>query len=814
MSPSDPKPDPIDPPTTDLAHPPAPHRLASILSWAKGDDAGIEAPLLDLDDPEQADFGAYQLLELIGQGGMGLVYRARQKSLERDVALKLLGPAIEGLAGSRERFRREARLAAALNHPNILPVLEVGMHGDVDYIAMPLARGETLAARCQSGPMPADDAVALMLPVCEAIDYAHRLGLLHLDLKPANILFDEHGAPLVADFGLARPMDASGQVQAQEVSGTPGFMAPEQVLIREFRLSRATDGYALGAILFRLLTGRSPHGTGDVRDVLQRALAGRIEPMPMDRSVPRDLQAICSKAMAWRPEDRYGSVGDLVSDLRAFRAGLEISVRRPALPERLGRLYRRDRRLAWVGMALFAACLALALMFGWLWRQGEQFRQSNELALWFVLSANFTRPDRPDVWFPPDESVPITPCRASGACPDSSLQKILDVEDAVGRDAADALVAMLADSAGDPDIDADARDSRKQVLAEIRHRRANRFEESHALALAEEGDFPGVMAAAALRAGYGYQGIVDGYDRFAALSPSEQPTRGAETPARMLYARALSLRSSEWTYFAAAAFCNVDHATCRDSRDAYRKVAPDNAAAILMTLPEDLVAAGLPGSFPEAFDAAVIDASHAPRFQQVHADALPAIQATAAHVRDRLDPADPIEAAFIARETWRLLGFDLLHRLGTYCRFSAHHRDRPDIDAACARLFTRATESDPLFLRHQRDARCLLLHHLPFGETRDRVREEFRQLSWLSNAAQFLPYARDDHTVWATEIRAGGSIGYLKARLSKAGLPTEAPAAFITVDPMPWRTAEGQVITYPAGAGDTISAFSSGCNTF
>ena len=190
-------------------------------------------PALDLNDPRQREFGDYELLEEIGRGGMGVVYRARQRSLDRDVAIKFIAA---GLADSFNvaRFLGEARAAARLMHPNIVPVHEVGSIDGVHYFSMPLVKGRTLADALESGQWNEAAIVALMLKLCDAIDYAHRLGLLHLDLKPANVLLDERGEPLITDFGLARHMDASHGVDAQEVSGTPSFMAPEQILSKQY----------------------------------------------------------------------------------------------------------------------------------------------------------------------------------------------------------------------------------------------------------------------------------------------------------------------------------------------------------------------------------------------------------------------------------------------------------------------------------------------------------------------------------------------------------------------------------------------------
>ena len=337
-------------------------------------DAGatdVSWPGLDLDDPAQRAFGDYELLEEIGRGGMGVVYRARQHSLDREVAIKFIA---SGLADSFSvaRFLGEARAAARLMHPNIVPVHEVGSIGEVHYFSMPLVKGVSLATLLDQGPLPLAAVITLMLKLCEAIDYAHRLGLLHLDLKPANVLLDSRNEPLIADFGLARHMDAGGGVDAQEVSGTPAFMAPEQILIKQYRLTPGTDIYALGAILYRCLTGASAHGEGDADELIRRAAAGRIRnPRELQPGISRDLAAICMKCLELQPADRYASAATLAEDLRHVRDGLPVSVRSIGWAERAQRWFKREPRLA-AALAIAAS----ALVFGvaattWQWREAN-----------------------------------------------------------------------------------------------------------------------------------------------------------------------------------------------------------------------------------------------------------------------------------------------------------------------------------------------------------------------------------------------------------------------------------------------------------
>lgn len=373
-----------NPDATARTHPdPADSVLLSLARAVAGERTGAHAPSwpqLDLSDPQQREFGDYELLEEIGRGGMGVVYRARQRSLDRDVAIKFIADWFADPTGVA-RFLAEARAAARLLHPNIVQVHEVGTVEGMHYFSMPLIQGQSLADVLERGPMQPAAAIALLLKLCEAIDYAHRLGLLHLDLKPANVLIDARGEPLVADFGLARHMDDKGGVDAQEVSGTPAFMAPEQILIKQYRLTPATDIYALGALLYRCLTGVSPHGEGNPDDVIRRAAAGRIRPpRDLDPKIPRDIDAICMKCLELQPSDRYASVAQLADDLRRARDGLPVSVRRVGFAERAQRWVRREPRLAAAIAITLLASLAGAAATTWQWREAAAQRDRASVA--------------------------------------------------------------------------------------------------------------------------------------------------------------------------------------------------------------------------------------------------------------------------------------------------------------------------------------------------------------------------------------------------------------------------------------------------
>src|SRR6266403_1909255 len=261
--------------------------------------------------------GNYEILEEIGRGGMGVIYRARQRHSRRIVALKRMVSYHADSRETLERFRREAEAAASLDHPNILPIYEVGQGEDgLPFFTMKYAAGGSLQ---KAGPAlrgEPRECVRLMANGARAIQYAHEHGILHRDLKPANILLDGHGEPFVTDFGLAAWLDnVSDLTHSLTIFGTPGYIAPEQAnpaVSKAAKLSPAADVYSLGAILFDLLTGRPPFLGEHALAVIQQASE---RPAPKLRSVApaldRDLETICARCLEREPQARYRSAGDL-----------------------------------------------------------------------------------------------------------------------------------------------------------------------------------------------------------------------------------------------------------------------------------------------------------------------------------------------------------------------------------------------------------------------------------------------------------------------------------------------------------------------
>lgn len=324
---------------------------------------------IDLRDPAERLLGEYELLELIGEGGMGVVYRARQTRLERDVAIKLLSAGPWATSDFVSRFQDEARHAALLQHPAIVTIYEMGETRGLVYYAMQLVQGRSLAQLLEtSGPLAPEIAALCMRPVAEAVDYAHSMGVLHLDLKPANILLDEDGSPRVADFGLARRVSADGALHRGEIAGTPGYMAPEQIDRTLGTLNARTDVWGLGATLYEALCRKAPMDRTANGPQLQPP-----EPLPPShhRPLPADLEAICLKCLQRDPMRRYESARALADDLGSYLAGREVSVR-PLTPlQRVLRWARREPRLAVVsGVALLALLVGL-LVSGTQWRRAE-----------------------------------------------------------------------------------------------------------------------------------------------------------------------------------------------------------------------------------------------------------------------------------------------------------------------------------------------------------------------------------------------------------------------------------------------------------
>jgi len=314
----------------------------------------------------KGDFGDYELLAEIGRGGMGVVFKARQKTLNRLVALKMV---LAGRLASKDdlrRFQAEAEAAARLQHHNIVTVHEVGEADGQHFFSMELVEGQSLAARLENGPLPSREAARYLLKLARALDYAHEEGILHRDLKPSNILLDQNDEPRITDFGLAKRIggDATHQTQTGAVMGTPSYMSPEQAAGKK-TLGPGCDVYGLGAVLYELVTGRPPFRSATHIDTLLHVM--QTEPVPprlLNPEVDQDSETICLKCLEKDPKQRYRSAGELEKDLSCYLAGVSISARSFNVLDRLTRALDRSHHDAafhtWSNMLFIMAAIVCA----------------------------------------------------------------------------------------------------------------------------------------------------------------------------------------------------------------------------------------------------------------------------------------------------------------------------------------------------------------------------------------------------------------------------------------------------------------------
>jgi WD40 repeat protein len=310
-------------------------------------------------------FGDYEIQAELGRGGMGVVYQAKQVSLNRPVALKMLQAGLLAGEDDLRRFQNEAEAVALLDHPGIVPVYEVGEHEGRRYLSMKLVRGGNLAERLDAYKDDPRGAATLVAGAAEAVHHAHMRGILHRDLKPANILVDVQGHPHVTDFGLAKRM--RGEIEltlSGTILGTPGYMSPEQAAGRRGTITTATDVYGLGSVLYALLTGRAPFTGESVVDTLQKVREQPPEPPRRSNAkLPRDLEVICLKCLEKDPRRRYSSALALADDLRAWLDSRPIAARPVGALTRVALWSRRRPAIAGLSAAIVLVALA-GLAFG------------------------------------------------------------------------------------------------------------------------------------------------------------------------------------------------------------------------------------------------------------------------------------------------------------------------------------------------------------------------------------------------------------------------------------------------------------------
>jgi len=307
------------------------------------------------------EFGDYELLEEVGRGGQGVVFRAWQKSLNRTVAVKIIGIGQLTTGAHLKRLRREAAAAAKLNHPGIVPVYEVGERDGTYYFSMRFVEGDCLDEAVSRGLISVRQAAQLIAKVARTVHYAHEHGILHRDIKPGNILLDANGEPHLTDFGLARLVEPGSTVTgSMEIMGTPSYMAPEQAVGNNAAVSSATDVYGLGAVLYELLTGHPPFAGGTTYETIHLLLDSEPrQPRLSNRKVDRDLSAVCLKCLEKGPQHRYSSALALAEDLERWLRHEPIRAKRSGFFTHARKWVQRNRIIA--ALILLSIVLATGL---------------------------------------------------------------------------------------------------------------------------------------------------------------------------------------------------------------------------------------------------------------------------------------------------------------------------------------------------------------------------------------------------------------------------------------------------------------------
>jgi serine/threonine protein kinase len=321
----------------------------------------------------------YELMDELGRGSMGVVYRARQRSLNRIVALKMILAGAHAGPAALARFRAEAEAAARLHHPTIVPIHELGEHAGMPYAVLELIEGGSLDRRLSGAAWPPRAAAELVEALARAIEHAHRRGIIHRDLKPSNILLAADGTPKIADFGLAKMISGDGgQTRTGEILGTPGYMAPEQAEGRR-DIGPAADIWALGAILYECLTGRRPFCGSSVLETLELIRSG-VPPPPraLCNAIPAALEAICLRCLEKVPAARYPSAAALADDLKRFLVGEPTSSR--PLPPRSNGPARARRTGPIAAAVLLVVALGAVMLLPARWRPATDSRASPPLA--------------------------------------------------------------------------------------------------------------------------------------------------------------------------------------------------------------------------------------------------------------------------------------------------------------------------------------------------------------------------------------------------------------------------------------------------
>jgi WD40 repeat protein len=307
--------------------------------------------------PLLGQMGDFEIVRELGRGGMGVVYRARHRMLNRTVALKMMLAGAHASEADRARFHSEATVVARLNHPNVVQIHEVGEHDGVPYLALEFCAGGSLKEKLGGSPLAPPEAARLVAALARAVSAAHDKGVVHRDLKPANVLLTADGTPKITDFGLAKDTGADGRTASGAVVGTPSYMAPEQAAAQRGKVGPAADVYALGAILYECLTGRPPFKGPNPLDTIRQVTHDEpVSPTRLQPGLPRDLETVCLKCLHKEPSRRYPSASELAEDLGRFVRGEPVRARPVGA---LGRSWRWCRRNPAVAGLLVAVLVVL-----------------------------------------------------------------------------------------------------------------------------------------------------------------------------------------------------------------------------------------------------------------------------------------------------------------------------------------------------------------------------------------------------------------------------------------------------------------------
>lgn len=326
----------------------------------------------------------YEIHQVLGRGGMGVVYRARDLKLKRIVALKMIRADFGISDEERIRFRREAEVIAQIQHPNVVQIFDIGEHGDQLYLTLDYVRGGTLATQLhQQGPQTPDESAKLLETIARAMDAVHQQGIIHRDLKPGNILMSKEGTPLIADFGLAKQLqEADPQTKTGQVVGTPNYLAPEQIEPNWGDIRPATDVYALGCILYEMLTGRPPfQGANEWATLDQVLTQAPVPPRKLTPAIPRDLETICLKCLNKDPKRRYLNAQSLADDLQRFQQREPIKARRISRSERAWLWCRRHPVVASLLLIVSLLLMTAGGMYFAYRRQSATLEQTAGLSL-------------------------------------------------------------------------------------------------------------------------------------------------------------------------------------------------------------------------------------------------------------------------------------------------------------------------------------------------------------------------------------------------------------------------------------------------